>query len=52
MDVEGERMKGEGRVFYQATLPLRGRTRLSPPPEQEPAATTEPATPEPAATPK
>jgi hypothetical protein len=51
MDVEGERMKGEGRVFYQATLPLRGRTRLSPPPEQEPTATTEPATPEPAARP-
>jgi hypothetical protein len=32
MDVEGDRMKGEGRVFYQATLPLRNRSKLSQPP--------------------
>jgi hypothetical protein len=39
LDVEGERMKGEGRVFYQATLPMRGRSRLAPPPADEPPAT-------------
>jgi hypothetical protein len=40
MDVEGDRMAGEGKVYYQATLPLGNRTRLAtPPPEEEPPTT-------------
>ena len=47
MEVEGERMGGDGRVVYQATLPLRNRTRLSrpAPAEPEPAATAPAAAP-------
>jgi hypothetical protein len=50
MDVEGDRMKGEGRVYYQATLPLRNRTRLAQPAAEEPPATAPTAEP-PAAVP-
>jgi hypothetical protein len=51
MDVEGDRMKGEGRSYYQATLPLRNRSALAqPPPPEEPPATA-PATPAPAGAP-
>jgi hypothetical protein len=46
MDVEGDRMKGEG----QATLPLRNRTRLAQPAAEEPPATAPTAEP-PAAVP-
>jgi hypothetical protein len=28
LDVEGSRMQGEGRVYYQATLPIKNRTEL------------------------
>ena len=45
MDVEGDRMKGEGRVYYQATLPLRNRTKLAQPAPQEPPATAPQASP-------
>lgn len=40
MEVAGDRMQGQGRVLYQATLPLRNRTKLAepPPPETQPAA--------------
>ena len=43
LDVEGSRMQGEGRIYYQATLPLKNRSALveayanPPPPETQPA---------------
>jgi hypothetical protein len=44
LDVEGSRMKGEGTIYYQASLPIKNRSTLTepllhaPPPASQPAA--------------
>jgi hypothetical protein len=50
-EVEGSRMKGEGRIYYQATVPIKNRAALMEPYTNPPPPTTAPATTEPAASP-